>query len=65
MKKTGFLSHINITSSTYKSVTLGLQEWFIIPIDGNMPPATAAEVFGKVSVLSIRQCSITLALHAI
>lgn len=46
-------------------LTLGLQEWFIILTDGNIPEATVTENSGNVSWLEKFQCSITLALHDI
>lgn len=54
-----------IRLAIYQMLTLGLQEWFIILIDGNIPQATSLEAFGSGSVPSKLQCSIILALHEI
>lgn len=56
--------YCRMNNVTYKFVTFGLHEWFIILTDGNMPQAIVIKISGKSrSVEEYIQCSMMLELH--
>lgn len=58
------MSTFTVSVITYKSVTFGRQEWFIILTEGNIPHAIVTGMSGKrISVEEKVQCSMMLELH--